>query len=391
MAADQIGPFGSETLEWPTLGQGAGAAIEFEAAIPGRLGSVSLNLTPESADECAEAALEVAVLARSLHRDHGARAGAGLVLAMTETVASCQVDGLIVTVDDLAGAMAALPARRAARDAHRALDALLAHRKAAARALGLGAFAAAHTAPGAAAGGLRAVRYRDSQAWIGGSDLWPAGADYVPPQPGRVPDMMDDLVDFCARVDVDPVAQAAIAHAQILSIQPFPDANGRVARTVMSGVLCRRGFAQAPVIPVSASLRGDRRRYDAAWIAFRQGDASPMARLVARHTIAAAAEATAVVERVQALPERWLAHARPRKGSAATRLIELLSANPVVTAADVQRLTGASQASAYDAIVRLAEAGVLKRLTRGRRNTVWAAADVFGEADRLLARLGRPS
>jgi Fic family protein len=200
---------------------------------------------------------------------------------------------------------------------------------------------------------------------------------------------MDDLVEFCARTDVDPIAQAAIAHAQFLSIQPFDDANGRAARSLINGVLRRRGLTEDLVVPISASIAGDRRRYDAAWRAYREGDADPMVSFVARHALLAVKEAGASADRVALMPRAWTEAARPRGGSATHALIGVLAAHPIVTAADVRLLTGASQASAYDAIVRLAGAGALRRLTLSRRNTVWIAGDVIDEVDRLRARLGR--
>ena len=147
---------------------------------------------------------------------------------------------------------------------------------------------------------------------------------------------MDDLVEFCARTDVDPVTQASVAHAQLLSIQPFQDANGRAARTLINGVWRHRGLTRELVVPISAAIAGDRRRYDSAWCAYREGDADPMVSLVARHALRAAKEATASAD-------------------------------------------------------RLAHAGVLRRLTVSRRDTVWVVGDVIDEVDHVVARLsGNP-
>ena len=172
---------------------------------------------------------------------------------------------------------------------------LLAHVTAARRALGLGAIAAAHTAPSTAPGGSRVASYRTVQTWLGGSDLWPTGADYVPPRPERVPALMDDLVEFCARTDVDPIAQAAIAHAQFLSIQPFHNANGRAARSLHQRCLEAQRAHQG--------LRGagfgeHRGRSDAATTLPGAPIARAMrirwSRFVARHALRAVKEAAAI-------------------------------------------------------------------------------------------------
>jgi hypothetical protein len=351
------------------------------------LADVVINLSPETAEECARAGLELTLAARASRGADSQRTATAAWLARVESAASLLVESTSVSPVELARAEAHLPTTKAARHARVSLEALTAHLAAADRALGLGALAAAHTAPRTGPGATSGASYRDVQTWIGGSDLWPSGADYVPPRPERVAALMDDLVEFCARTDLDPVAQSAIAHAQFLSIQPFPDANGRAARALINGVWRRRGLTSGLVIPISASIAGDRRRYDSASRAYREGDVEPMVSLVARHTLRAVKEATASAARVAAMPERWRDAAKPRRGSAAHALTGMLPQHPTVNASDVQRLTGASQASAYDAIARLADAGVLRRLTLSRRDTVWVAGDLIDEAAGVLARL----
>lgn len=383
-----LAPHGSESLEWSVPGGGPSVTREYAASIPAALGGATVALTPKTVHECARTGLELAVASRMQRGDFAHEFAASSLLVRAEVLASSRVDGSKVAASELAKNEAGLPSTRSGRLAGGGVEALAAHVAAAHRALGLGAIAAAHTAPSIAPGRRRVGSYRTVQTWLGGSDLWPTAADYVPPRPERVPALMDDLVEFCARTDVDPIAQAAMAHAQFLSIQPFQDANGRAARSLINGVWRRRGLTSDLVVPISASIAGDRRHYDSAWRAFREGDVDPMVSFVARHALRAVKEATASADRVALMPQAWAAAARPRRGSAAHALIDLLVAHPIVNAADVQVLTGASQASAYEAIVRLAQAGVLRRLTLSRRDTVWIAGDVIDEADRVCARLG---
>ena len=54
---------------------------------------------------------------------------------------------------------------------------------------------------------------RDEQNWNGGSTFNPCSAEYVPPPPEAVLDLVVDLCDFCNDDSLPAVAQAAIAHA----------------------------------------------------------------------------------------------------------------------------------------------------------------------------------
>ncbi|MCU1401003.1 MAG: uncharacterized protein JWN62_4112 [Acidimicrobiales bacterium] len=55
-----------------------------------------------------------------------------------------------------------------------------------------------------------------------------------------MPALIDDLVAFVNRDDIDPIAQAAISHAQFELIHPFGDGNGRVGRILIAWILTRR-------------------------------------------------------------------------------------------------------------------------------------------------------
>ena len=95
------------------------------------------------------------------------------------------------------------------------------------------------------AGPEGAGRLRDRLVWVGGAT--PPLAAYVGPPPGLVPGLLEDLVAFCNRADLDAVTQAAVAHAQFESIHPFADGNGRLGRVLIAWVVARR--LEVPVPP----------------------------------------------------------------------------------------------------------------------------------------------
>jgi len=67
---------------------------------------------------------------------------------------------------------------------------------------------------------------------------------YDAPGADRVPSLMAEVVDWLEHGDPDAhvVVRAAMAHLHVVSVHPFRDGNGRIARIVQSLVLAREGL-----------------------------------------------------------------------------------------------------------------------------------------------------
>jgi len=236
-----------------------------------------------------------------------------------------------------------------------------------------------------------AGRLRTMQNWVGGGDLSPHGALFVPPAPERVPALVDDLVRFCNREDVDPVAQAAVAHAQFETVHPFTDGNGRTGRALVHVVL-RRRLARRTVVPVSTVLLADVQGYFAGLDDYRAGRLESWVTRFAAATSRAASAGLRLAVDLAALKERWRADVRPRRGSAVATLLDALLRQPVVDIEALRDLTGGvADKNIYAALDRLETAGVLTELSGAGRNRVWAALAVLELLERLEGHLGRRS
>lgn len=64
---------------------------------------------------------------------------------------------------------------------------------------------------------------------------------YVPPAAERVSEMMNTLMEHLANVDMT-IVKAVLAHLMLVTIHPFPDGNGRVARLLMNAILLANGW-----------------------------------------------------------------------------------------------------------------------------------------------------
>jgi Fic family protein len=199
---------------------------------------------------------------------------------------------------------------------------------------------------------------------------------------------MADLVTYANRDDIPTMAQAAIVHAQFESVHPFTDGNGRIGRALISAVIRRRGLATRTVVPIASAMLADTGRYFGLVNAYRDGAVDDFVDYVATSTVVAAEAAVQSADDLAELPDQWRDLARPRGGSTAAVLIDLLLAHPILDVRDVQNLTGSSYASANDALARLTETGVLALLTRRARDRVWMAPEVLDEVERMNERIG---
>jgi len=241
---------------------------------------------------------------------------------------------------------------------------------------------------------------RRQQNWIGGSSYNPCSAAFVPPPWEMVESLIDDLCEFCNGDSLPTVAQAAIAHAQFETIHPFIDGNGRVGRALIHLVFRRRRLTTAISPPVSLILATRARDYIEGLSATRyEGSSdSPQASeglniwmgTFAAACTRAALDAVAFEKRIQSIKEDWRHRLGIiRKHSVALRVIDLLPGAPIISIAEVQKVTGSSLSSISEAVERLEAAGIIAPIATGRkRKLIYQASDIveaFTDLERQLA------
>lgn len=85
---------------------------------------------------------------------------------------------------------------------------------------------------------------------------------FVAPDAGRLPDEMRTFIEwFNAPLEIDPVLKAAIAHFWFVTIHPFSDGNGRIARAIAEMALARADESPERYYSMSAQIESERKQY----------------------------------------------------------------------------------------------------------------------------------
>jgi len=201
--------------------------------------------------------------------------------------------------------------------------------------------------------------FRETQTWLGGSS--PLDAGYVPPPAERIDTLMGDLVRFANGDSIHPILQAAVLHAQLEAIQPYPYGNRGLGRLLVAWVLRRRGVLDRLPLPISVALGRDLGGYLSGLHLFREGVHLPMVNTMARASRGAAAHAEGMSSDALELIDRWSVRARDlRRDSAARRLIPLLTSTPQLDSVSAAEMIDVSERAARTALTSLAERSILR-------------------------------
>lgn len=235
-----------------------------------------------------------------------------------------------------------------------------------------------------------AGRIRNTQNWIGGNDYNPCGADFVPPPPGDVERLLNDLCDGINDETFSPLVQAALVHAQFETIHPFEDGNGRTGRALIHVVLRRRGLTPHFVPPISVIFAGAKDRYITGLTAFRADSVADWLEYFAATTDQAARLARGYIAALEHLREEWRERLRAtkpalRSDAAAWAIIDVLPAHPMISVPVATAVSGRGRSRVFEAMDQLVAAGVLTPVSEGKRNRWWEAAGLLDLISQLEA------
>ena len=223
-----------------------------------------------------------------------------------------------------------------------------------------------------------AGKLRTTQGWIGGSELSPLNASFIPPPASYVPGLMEDLCAFINRDELPEIVQAAIVHAQFETIHPFADGNGRVGRGLIHVIFRRRGISSLYVPPLSLVLAAQRKAYIGALTEYREGDINEWIAFFAAAAAASATEANRLAMQVEALESDWIERlGKPRRDATVRQIVAELPAYPVIDTGIAAQVTGKSVVAVTNALNQLEEAVVLMRVDDKKWGRAWECPELF--------------
>lgn len=217
--------------------------------------------------------------------------------------------------------------------------------------------------------------FRRTQNWIGGTR--PGNAHFVPPPPDQVQACMAALERFIhdEQTPYPVLITAALAHVQFETIHPFLDGNGRIGRLLIAFILHHGQLLSRPLLYLSLYFKQRRQDYYRLLDEVRTtGDWEAWIDFFLEGVVSTASNAVDTAQRLMALFKEDAARVQNggRAAASAMRIYTVLCERPVMTLNELSAHTGLSFPTASKSINALMDLGIVRELTGGRRNRIFA-------------------
>ena len=236
--------------------------------------------------------------------------------------------------------------------------------------------------------GMRHIRvgdWRDDRSGPMQVVSGPIGRERVhfeaPPTSRLYGEMRDFLDWFNSPPDTDGVLRAALAHLRFITIHPFEDGNGRIARAIADMALARSEESSQRFYSMSSQIRLERSEYYGVLERTQKGtmDVSEWLLWFLGCLGRALDRAESELERVMMKARFWerMSHTpiNERQRVMINRLLDGFRGN--LTTSRWARIAKCSQDTALRDISALVSAGVLERNPGGGRSTSYRLVDII--------------
>src|ERR1039457_907878 len=204
---------------------------------------------------------------------------------------------------------------------------------------------------------------------------------YEAPIASRLKKEMRAFLDwFNTENAIDPVLKACIAHLRFVTIHPFDDGNGRIARAIADQALARSEKSAQRFYSVSAQIRQERNSYYDILEATQKGDLdiTPWLEWFLGCLDRAFGGAETILAVVLTKARFWELHAgaslNDRQRTIINRLLDGFEGK--LTSSKWAMLTNCSQDTALRDIDDLVQRGILTKDAAGGRSTSYSLAEI---------------
>jgi Fic family protein len=210
---------------------------------------------------------------------------------------------------------------------------------------------------------------RTTQNWIGAPGSTIQSANFVPPPPTEIDDLLSDWERFAhEQASVPLLVQNALLHAQFETIHPFLDGNGRLGRLLLIFFLVERGRLSTPILYLSSYLEQNRQSYYAALQMIREtGNAIPWIEMFLTAVRSQSADGVTRSRKIIELRDRYRQAAAEIGTANALVVADLVCENPVITTRTIEDRLDVSRPTALRLLRRMEEQGVLTEQEEGAR------------------------
>jgi Fic family protein len=220
---------------------------------------------------------------------------------------------------------------------------------------------------------------RTSQNWIGSPGCTLMEATYVPPPVPEMKQCFSDLERYIHSNPQEPaLIQCALVHYQFEAIHPFVDGNGRIGRLLIMFMLLEKKLLSQPLLYLSDFFEQHRDEYYKLLLDVSQkGDWKAWITFFLNGVRQQSEDALLTVQKLLDLQNRYRALATGRRvPKVVNRLLDHLFANPVISISVLSKAWEVPFPTVQRGVNYLVEKGILREITGGRRNRLFAAHEI---------------
>ncbi len=228
-------------------------------------------------------------------------------------------------------------------------------------------------------------QYRPLQVMIGDDDQSFSDARFVPPPPGEVDVLMQQLVEYMRNppAGMPVLFVAAIAHYQFEAIHPFADGNGRLGRMLITLSLCNDSLLSKPLIYPSGYINQHKQRYyDLLLRVSTDGDWGAWLEFFLEVVISESQGTINRIKRLFQLRQDYLGRVGNKSlGKRFTDSVDYLFEQSVFTVKMLHHQIGGTEQTARNYVDLMVECGILEQFGRSAKTKVYMAPEIHMVVD----------